>query len=226
MDDKDDQGSSCLPTFSISALRHKLGQWRLMNRFKRQNRYHQLRGNVLEPILASFTTPGTARKHLLTLPREIRDQIIGELLFPREKEPIGFTQNQYGTAPTAVRTIWPYAMNRERPNFDVAILRVCRQLQTEGEQTLYGTSTFNLMYEDWAHCPQLSYEFLQKLPRRVRRLIQRVERRCYSEPSQNSITMFDWAAFMKFLANECPSLHTLRLWGPRDPQEVSLLLIS
>ena len=161
--------------------------------------------------------------HLLTLPREIRDQILGEVFFPGEKEPKNLTQNTFVTALKATRTIWPYNTDPGRKaNFDISILCVCRQLQGEGEQILYGTSTFNLMYQDWQDSYKFSYEFLQALPRRLRRLIQRVERKCYSEPYLKTITLFDWCVFMKFLADECPSLHTLKLWGPGDRGEGTL----
>ena len=157
----------------------------------------------------------------LTLPREVRDQIIGELFFPTEKEARKFEQDRLGLAPTARRQIFPFHPDPwRRPKFDVAILRVCRQLQFEGEAVLYGSSSFNLMYDDWSfHRPRLSYQLFDGFPERLRRLIQRVERKCYSASYRQSIPFSEWDAFMRFLAEECPSLHSLRLWGPGDPQE-------
>ena len=85
----------------------------------------------------------------LNIPQEIRDQIIGEIFFPGEKEPESLEQNGLGLAPTAIRQIWPYDRDSHRkPKFDVAIIRTCRQLQHEAEHILYGTSSFNLMYQD------------------------------------------------------------------------------
>ena len=52
---------------------------------------------------------------LLELPREIRDHILGEVLFPGEKEPQDLTQNELGLGPTAVRQIHPY--NTESRSF-------------------------------------------------------------------------------------------------------------
>lgn len=158
---------------------------------------------------------------LLDLPREIRDQILGEVLFPGEKQPndIG-EQDHLGLAPTAVRQIFPYDTNDNRkPRFDIAIIRTCTQLQHEAEWILYGTSSWNLMYQDWSDPVKLSYEFFANLPRRLRRLVQRVERKCYSRPYTESITLHDWTMFMIILARECPSLQSLKLWGPGDARE-------
>ena len=85
----------------------------------------------------------------LGIPQEIRDQIIGELFFPGEREPESLEQNHYGLAPTASRQIWPYDRDaHKKPKFDVSIIRSCHQLQYEAELILYGTSSFNLMYQD------------------------------------------------------------------------------
>jgi len=157
---------------------------------------------------------------LLDAPREIRDHIIGEVLFPGEAQPIDLNQNSRGTASTAVRQIHPYDTDDDKkPRFDVAIIRTCRQLQHEAEAILYGSSSWNLMYQDWLDHDKVSYDFFEKLPRRLRKLIQRIERKCYSEPYWNCISLYDWKLFMTFLARECPSLHSLRLWGPGDRVE-------
>lgn len=157
---------------------------------------------------------------LLSIPVEIRDQIIGEVLFPCEEQPKRLIQNSWGTAFTAVRQIHPYDTDDDKkPRFDVAVIRTCRQLQREAEAILYGSSSWNLMYQDWWDRSKVSYDFLEKLPSRLRRLIQRVERKCYSEPYWNTISLYDWKMFMTFLAQECPNLHSLRLWGPGDKSE-------
>lgn len=165
-------------------------------------------------------TPIHQASLLLTLPREVRDHILGELFFPGEKELPSFSQDSLGLAPTAHRQIWPYDTNPQRkPRFCVAVLRTCRQLQDEAEEVLYGTSSFNLMYQDWADPVKQSYEFFERLPKRLRRRVRRVERKCYSRPYQRSISLVDWKLFMTFLARECPQLHSLKLWGPGDPYE-------
>lgn len=164
--------------------------------------------------------PAPKTPTLLLLPREVRDLIIGEVLFPGEKEPEEFNQDRLGLAATAVRQIFPYDRNEYRkPRLDVAIIRTCRQLQFEAEEILYGTSSFNLMYQDWADRTKLSYEFLEKLPTRLRRLIRRVERKCYSAHYRGTISLYDWTLFTTFLARECPNLTSLKLWGPGDRQE-------
>ncbi|KAL9119267.1 MAG: hypothetical protein Q9187_004182 [Circinaria calcarea] len=156
----------------------------------------------------------------LRLPAEIRDQIIGEVPFPDEKHPEEYDQNNLGLAPTAVRQIFPYHWDAAfKPKFEVAIIRTCRQLQIESEAILYGTSSWNLMYQDWSDSVKLSYEFFETFPRRLRRLIRRVERKCYSESYHATISLLDWKYFMAFLANECPNLHSLILWGPGDERE-------
>ncbi|MCJ1407680.1 hypothetical protein MMC19_001751 [Ptychographa xylographoides] len=159
----------------------------------------------------------TAR--LLKLPREVRDIIIGEVFFPGEKQPKDFDQDELGLSTTAVRQIFPYNKLR-KPSFDVSVLRTCRQFQEEGEAILYGSSSWNLMYADWHDRIKLSYEFLEKFPKRLRRLIRRVERKCYSEPYSMTISLFDWKVFMTFLARECPNLKSLKLWGPGDVNEI------
>ena len=114
----------------------------------------------------------------LELPREIRDQILGEVLFPGEKEPLDLAQNIRGTASTAVRQIHPYNTDKDKkPHFEVAIITTCTQLQHEAEAILYGSSSWNLMYQDWWDNEKVSYEFFEKFPRRLRQLIQRVERK-------------------------------------------------
>ena len=81
------------------------------------------------------------------------------------------------------------------------------------------------MYQDWndrvkpSHEAKLSYEFLENLPRRLRKVIRRVERKCYSAHYEATISLYDWTLFMTFLARECPNLTSLKLWGPGDRQE-------
>lgn len=81
------------------------------------------------------------------------------------------------------------------------------------------------MYQDWndwvkkPHEAQLSYELLQNLPRRLRKLIRRVERKCYSAHYKATVSLYDWTLFMTFLARECPNLTSLKLWARSDRQE-------
>ena len=158
----------------------------------------------------------------LSLPREIRDTILGAVFFPEEKEPANYKQDYLGLATTAVRQIFPYETNlrnkKRKPRFDVSVIRACRQLQEEGEAILYGTSSWNLMYQDWVQADRIkwSYEVFERFPKRIRRLIRRVERKCYSESYDQSISLYDWQLFMTFLARECPNLQSLKLWGPGD----------
>ncbi|KAL2043587.1 hypothetical protein N7G274_003894 [Stereocaulon virgatum] len=156
----------------------------------------------------------------LDLPREIRDQIFGEVFFPGEKQPEN--QDRLGLARTAVRQIFPYTDARDSgpTKFDLSIIRTCKQIQHEAEGVLYGTSSWNLMYRDWeGNLPRLSFECFERLPRRLRKYIQRIERKCYSVHYKQTISLLDWTVFMTFLARECPRLHSLKLWGPGDRNE-------
>ena len=159
--------------------------------------------------------------YLLALPREIRDKILGEVIFPWGKEPYSLDPGLDATDRTSKRQIRPYQRFVDNGH-DVAVLRTCRQLQHEGETILYETSSFNLMYLEETGSPKLSFEWLQARPRRLRRLIRRVERRCYNEYYEKNISLFDWCAFMKFLATECPNLSSLKFWGPSNTRETPL----
>ncbi|KAI4211126.1 MAG: hypothetical protein LQ351_006025 [Letrouitia transgressa] len=161
---------------------------------------------------------------LLNLPREIRDAIIGEVLFPAKKDQVDGSHNGSFINRPCGRNIFPYARRRKgkRVNsaIEVAVIRSCKQIQREAEELLYGSSTWILMHRDgWAEPMRHSYEFFEALPRRLRDLIQRVECRAFSSAHPKSISLFDWTLFMTFLSRECSKLHTLNLWGPEDPSE-------
>ena len=179
--------------------------------------------DVFEPLELSETTGPVemvcSASPFLNLPREIRDTMLGEVFFPGEKESTEFEQDYLGLAKSAVRQIFPCDTNKIRkPRFDVSVIRTCRQLQKEAEAILYGTSSWNLMYQDWDWGDRVkwSYEVFERFPKRIRKLIRRIERKCYSEPYDMSISLYDWQLFMTFLARECPNLHSLKLWGPGD----------
>ena len=75
------------------------------------------------------------------------------------------------------------------------------------------------MYRDWNDRVKLSCEFLERLPKRVRRLVRRVGRYCCSEHYWQKISFYDWTLFMTFLARECQNLQSLKLWGPGNRRE-------
>ena len=75
------------------------------------------------------------------------------------------------------------------------------------------------MYRDLNDRVKLSYEFLERLPKRVRRLVRRVGRYRYSEHYLQKVSLYDWALFMTFLAKECPNLQSLKLWVPGNRLE-------
>ena len=174
------------------------------------------------------------------LPRELRDRIYELLFFGGKNDDIspGNTNPRFdsrklkwasdGLAGTAKNQIHPYRVDsKHQPKYDVAILRTCNQIQAEAEVVFYGWSSFNLITDNFGPGDYQSYEFLEKLPRRCRKLIRKIEHRCYHQHlpealamgNRRSMTMFDWNAFMKFLALECPSLQSLILWGFADGRE-------
>lgn len=181
------------------------------------------------------------------LPRELRNYIY-ELVFFGAKDHDNLSNNvnhifdsrklkwaSDGLAGTAKNQIHPYRIDSKyQPQYDVAILRTCHQIQEEAEAVFYGRSSFNLITDNFGPGDYQSYEFLQTLPRRYRRLIRKVEHRCYHthlpealiKGNRRSMTMFDWKAFMKFLAQECPSLQSLILWGFGDGREGQQMLQS
>lgn len=140
-----------------------------------------------------------------------------------------------GLAGTAKNQIHPYRVDsKHQPQYEMAILRTCRQIQEEAEAVFYGRSSFNLTTDNFGPGDYQSYEFLQTLPPRYRKLIRKVEHRCYHKHSpealfkgnRRSMTMFNWKVFMKFLAQECPSLQSLILWGFADGREGEQMLQS
>ncbi|MCJ1457758.1 hypothetical protein MMC28_008127 [Mycoblastus sanguinarius] len=149
---------------------------------------------------------------------------------------------------TSIRQLHPnrHQLRRSRDPLTLTIFRTNHQVQVEAESTFYGMASFNLMVPwnlrglagngnrarvyDNCHDPRRgvqSWEFLQKLPRRYRKLIRRVEHYCFAESTRcaygpfrdvcrPSYTLFDWELFMTFLARECPALQSLKLWVWED----------
>lgn len=184
-----------------------------------------------------MTSPCIDAFPFLNLPRELRDQIYELVFFTGEdmSSPTaeGFGQRKLrwasdGLAGTAKNQIHPYRMDSKRePHFDLAMLRVNHQVEKEAACVFYGRSSFNLTMDYFGPGDYRTYEFLQSLPRRYRQLIRRIEHRCCDEympddrgvNNRRSMLPFDWNAFMKFLAQECPSLRSLILWGFVDGRE-------
>lgn len=180
----------------------------------------------------------------LSLPRELRNEIYELVFFAGEDmaspTAAGFGSRKLrwasdGIAGTAKNQIHPYRIDSKRqPRFDVAIIRVNHQIEEESTRIFYGRSSFNLTMDYFGPGNYKTYEFLQSLPRKYRRLIQRIEHRCYDEYKPNnprvenrrSMDIFDWSALMKFLAQECSSLRSLILWGFANGREGKKMLNS
>lgn len=175
----------------------------------------------------------------LQLPLELREKVY-ELLFFGDHEDPGLPYHQphkfesrklkwaaEALCGTASNQIHPNRMNtRIQPYYHLSILRTNHQIQTESENVFYGWSSFNLCMDSFVAHDYQTFEFLQTLPRRNRRRIRRVEARCFYENGQQdrytklrTIPLFEWKAFMTFLAQECPSLQSLKLWGFADGLE-------
>ena len=175
----------------------------------------------------------------LKIPLEIRQRIYELHFFYREVEtslpysdPHKFEGRKLkwaveGLCGTAVNQIHPYRQGTKRqPSFELSIFRTNRQTQLEAEAVFYGWSSFNLIMDSFGLISYKTFEFLETLPTRYRRLIRRVEARCYGDFSQPltherkaTILLYDWKIFMKFLAQECPSLQSLKLWAFADGRE-------
>lgn len=177
---------------------------------------------------------------LLDLPREVRDRVYEFLFFAEEKsEARGLNQAMSefelrklnwastGLVSSAANQIHPYRRDSKyQPHFDLCILRTNHQIQSEAERVFYGRSSFNLTGDAFAPGEVPTFHFFQSLPPRYRKLIRRVEIRCFYRAAHHSqvgnyrlMSLFDWNAFMKFLAVECPALRSLVLWGFADGVE-------
>lgn len=175
----------------------------------------------------------------LQLPLEIRQRIYELHFFHREIEPslpyhdpckFGGRKLKWAVealCATAVNQLHPYRVGTKRqPSFELSIFRANRQIQAEAEAVFYGWSSFNLIMDSFGVINFKTFEFLETLPRRYRRLIRRVEARCFCDFPQPlthereaTTLLSDWQIFMKFLAQECPSLQSLKLWAFADGRE-------
>lgn len=174
------------------------------------------------------------------LPREIRDRVYEFLFFAKNKNEVGglnqamsqFEFRKLNWASTGLvdgtdNQIHPYRRDsKHQPQFDLAILRVNHQIQDEAERVFYGWSSFNLTGDAFAPGEIPTFQFFQSLSLRYRKLIRRVEIRCFYRAAYHAQTgnfrlmsLFDWNALMRFLAVECPSLQSLILWGFADGVE-------
>lgn len=176
----------------------------------------------------------------LDLPLDVRNQVYELIFFAKEQnEAWGLNQAMTefearklnwastGLVGTTGNQIHPYRRDSKyQPQYDLAILRTNHQVQEEAERVFYGWSSFNLTGDAYAPGELPTFQFFQTLPPRYRKLIRRVEIRCFYRSAHRSqagnvrlMSLFDWNAFMKFLALECPSLRSLVLWGFADGVE-------
>lgn len=190
--------------------------------------------------MSSVLDPQIQPCHFLQLPPDLRSRIYELIFFAREKKKAwGLNQAMTvfesrklnwastGMIGTTGNQIHPYRRDsKHQPQYDLSIFRTNRQIQEEAERVFYGWSSFNLTTDAYAPGESPTFQFFQALPCRYRRLIRRVELRCFHEaahrplPGNPRLTyMFDWNAFMRFLTLECPSLHSLVLWGFADGPE-------
>lgn len=193
------------------------------------------------------SSPGMSTPHsfprqcsFLDLPRDIRDRVYELIFFAEEKTESGglyqaicaFELRKLNWASTGLvgatgNQIHPYRRDSKyQPHYDLAVLRTNHQIQDEAERVFYGWSSFNLTSDAFAPGEVPTFQFFQSLPPRYRKLIRRVEIRCFYRSAHHSQTgnfrpmsLFDWKAFMKFLALECPSLRSMILWGFADGVE-------
>jgi hypothetical protein len=188
----------------------------------------------------SVLDPQVPPCHFLQLSPDLRNRIYELIFFAREKKKAwGLDQAMTvfesrklnwastGMVGTTINQIHPYRRDsKHQPQYDLSVLRTNRQIQEEAERVFYGWSSFNLTTDAYAPGEFPTFQFFQTLPSKYRKLVRRVELRCFHEaahqplPGNPRLTyLFDWNAFMRFLALECPSLYSLVLWGFADGPE-------
>ncbi len=174
------------------------------------------------------------------LPLDVRNRVYEMIFFAKEKKKARglnrvMTEFQArklnwastGLVGSSMNQIHPYRKDSKyQPKYDLSIFRTNRQIQEEAERVFYGWSSFNLTTDAYAPGDYSTFQFFQSLPPRYRKLIRRVEIRCFhrcaphtSAGNNRLMYLFDWNAFMKFLALECLSLRSLILWGFADGVE-------
>lgn len=184
--------------------------------------------------------PAEPQCYFLQLPLDIRNRIYELIFFAKDKKQAGgltplmsefearkLNWASTGLVGTTVNQIHPYRRDSKyQPQYDLRIFRANHQIQEEAERVFYSWSSFNLTGDAYAPGELPTFQFFESLPRRNRRLIRRVEIRCFYRSAHRSqpgnwrlMSLFDWDAFMKFLAGECPSLRSLTLWGFADGVE-------
>lgn len=189
--------------------------------------------------MSSFDAPDH-QCAFLKLPLDIRNRVYELIFFAKgTKEPWGLSQamNEFearklnwastGLVGITGNQIHPYRRDsKHQPQYDLSVFRTNHQIQEEAERVFYGWSTFNLTGDAYAPGELPTFQFFETLPRRYRQLIRRVEIRCFYRSAHRSqagnvrlMSLFDWNAFMKFLALECSSLRSLVLWGFADGRE-------
>ena len=106
--------------------------------------------------------------------------------------------------------------------FGLAIFRASHQMHDEAAPIFYGRAIFSLLsFPLSGEVP--SYEFLEQLPRKYRRLIRCVEffsfnqALTFSDPTADRsgfsyLRLFDWVILIHFLTRECPRMQNLTLW--------------
>lgn len=117
----------------------------------------------------------------------------------------------------------------EYKSLSLGLFSVSKQVQLEAESVFFAKATFrSKVRPSGADRPWRSvflHEFLEHIPKRNRRLIKRVEQIflfdgnspwATSYPPSARWSQFDWCAFLQFLAQECLTVQTLKLFSPNS----------
>ncbi|KAK2757937.1 hypothetical protein FQN54_004343 [Arachnomyces sp. PD_36] len=143
---------------------------------------------------------------LLTIPLEVREQILYYVFFPA----LSFKAEGPRVQILSPTEVYPnvFPDDKFKNYIGLAILRACRQLLNEGETVLFRHMRINLIGEDWEDSGERPIRFLESLCQRQLRLIRHLDLRAFP----TMVPLCGWKNLMDFVATDCYSLRVLRLW--------------
>lgn len=162
--------------------------------------------------------PSLPKAPLLVIPLEIREKILYHVFFPYNTRTNGDPHKR-----SPIR-LYP-RRGESLDGSNVSVLRTCHQLFNEGEVVLFRCLKINLVSPYPGDNGERQIEFLERLTSRQRRLVRQLDLKCF--PSAEKMPLCEWKHLMLFLASECHSLTTLRLWlYPEDEEEEYVIIGS
>lgn len=161
---------------------------------------------------------------LLSLPREILDEILQLVLFSGASFGQGYTraghdrQNDEGKekkrSPKLPPLLYPEPdICTYVRGIDMTFFQACRQLRDEGERLLYRGVTFDFVSRNWWCSTYSAKMFILELPSRQRQHISHIR---FDAWSQRYLPACEWRNVMQLIARECPNLQALQITCPND----------